>query len=282
MDRRQYLQAVATGGSIALAGCLGILDGSGDGQGETPSTGDATPGPTETPSVGSQEQTRTRTDAPTPSATPEPRPTPSPTPTATPTPEPADPLDVEQLGEPVSFSGGARESDEPVGTVDIVGSGPVVAEFEHDTSEKYGQYVVSVGRLGVIGGQRDCDCTGYGYVTGSGTVDVTVTAAGEWDLTIRQPRAVPDTAAPVAYLPANGYKYDVLGPYRFDGDYRISGGYTGEDPQGLSFRLTAWSPDNDRVHGTATGDWYPEWSHDGVAWLQIRSEGPWDITIERQ
>jgi hypothetical protein len=248
MQRRQYLALVAAG---TLAGCGESSDTDGDGgDGGGDGGGDDSD---DTP-------TATQTGADTT--------TPTPTETSTEPPTPTSP-------DPMSFSGSGQKAVEDV---DMIG-GVTIVDASHDGESNFQvEFVPSEGDFNELFVNEIGQWEGsVANLIDADTYIIDVTADGDWELTVRQPRP---TSGDALSQSASGEGAEVVGPYEFDGTHIATGSHDGESnfqvevlPIEGSFAELVFNEIGE-FEGETT------FSHDGLGYVDVNADGAWDLELE--
>lgn len=173
-----------------------------------------------------------------------------------------------------SFSGTGQSVESGI---DIQG-GFTVIEATHDGRQNFQVSLVDdsefddlfINTIGEFGGES-------AKLVDSGEYLLDVTADGYWEVTIKQPRAVTGKQLPLSH---SGTGSEVIGPFEFEGTHIASGSHSGERnyivevyPMKGEFSELVFNE-----IGTFEGE--TTFSHQGIGWIVIRSEGEWSLTID--
>lgn len=178
--------------------------------------------------------------------------------------------------DPVSYSGSGsevRDGLEIQGGLTVVeathtgGSSNFQIELVPANGEYNALFANAIGEYdGVQAGLLDPD-----------TYQVDVTADGDWEITVRQPRAASGDALP-ATLEEQGYK--VLGPYEFSGNHTATGSHDGE----RNFIVEVFPQEGDygEVVFNEIGQFEGETTFraDGLGWVAVQADGNWTVEME--
>jgi hypothetical protein len=263
--RRRF---IALAGVSALAGCGEETtddDSGGDGGGDGGEGGD-TPTASPTPSPAEGDGGGSGGDDSTPAPTEEPMPTDTPTPSPSPTPDAPDPM---------SFSGSGQQVENDV---DIVG-GLTIVEASYDGERNFQvEFVPSEGEYNEIFVNQIGSWEGaQANLIDADTYQIDITAEGDWELTVRQPRP---TSGDGPSQSLSGEGADVLGPFEFSGNHTATGSHDGES----NFQVEVMPPEGSfpEIVFNEIGEFEGEttFSFDGVGFVDVNADGNWELELE--
>ena len=108
-----------------------------------------------------------------------------------------------------------------------------------------------------------------------GTYVLSVVADGDWEVTVRQPRAESGDEPPISL---SGDGNEVHGPFEFDGSHQPSGDYDGE-----RIVTNVYSPSGDTTvfaFNESNIENPSEFEFEGVGYVTVKSDGEWEVEIE--
>lgn len=281
MRRRKYLKLGGAAMATAVAGCSSNEEED-PGEEASPTDVTATRTATATPGDGGGETDDDNTPQPTavPTATPTDSPSPtstaSPTPTATATPEPtATPVSD---GEQYSYNG---NSDSVTDAFAIEG-GLTTFDMDHSGDSNFQVELINTSdgdtqnflanEIGSWEGLLPYYVPGEDYV-------LDVTADGNWEIIVRQPRhTIADATAPSVSGEDEFPNY--LGPIQFEGFHTVRGDYDG----GSNFTVSVLDDTGRLVDlcfneiGEFEGETTTNYS--GLGYIRVEATGPWRVGVE--
>lgn len=219
----------------------------------------------------------TSTDTPQP-ATATPTPTPSPTQTATPTPTATSTPTQSQDGESYTFSGDSDDVTEPF---DIEG-GFTSFDMVHDGESNFQVELIDTDS----GDTQEHLANEIGewegllpYEVPRGEYVLDITADGNWEIIVRQPRHTLEDAESVPVMGEDEYP-NYLGPIEFEGFHRIAGRYEGDG------NFVVWLLDDDGgevdLLFNEVGEFEGENTYSGnhVGYIRIEATGDWNLEAD--
>lgn len=109
------------------------------------------------------------------------------------------------------------------------------------------------------------------------TYQVDVEADGDWQLTIRQPRATSGDSLPQSL---SGNNPDFFGPFEFGGSHTASGSHSGDG----NFQLLVYPPEGQfgELVFNEVGEYDGETTFraDGVGYVDVNANGEWSVDLE--
>lgn len=182
--------------------------------------------------------------------------------------------------EPQSFSGSGRET---LSGVSIEG-GPTVLSINYTGGGDFGATFrgedVDVSFID----RRDSFTGDVADVVPAGEFELEVIATGEWEITVRQPRAAQGESLPASFETSG---VDIVGPIQFSGTNTVTIEHTGDEMLILARLLMSSGGEQVRgeevpiiVQGTGPFTVERTFRSDAVGWILSRGTGGWSVQIE--